>query len=131
MISIRFISIGIIISFLTHSCKMKAPEQDFSIKEVYNVQIGDTVSIYYTTNSSCCPLQFPNRDSLNNFKFIKTTVVKDSRKEHCVGCSKTYSMKFIAIRQGVDTLFSQSIHPLQQSTDTVLKRNQYILNAKK
>lgn len=99
----------------------------YTNKLVYNVNIGDTIKIYNSTNS-CCPHCAPNRDKLKHIQYLDSRVVVD--KPYCDGCNVTTSMIFIAKSKGSDTILQANISPHQECIDTLKVLDKYIVNIK-
>ena len=98
----------------------------FKNKEVYHVQVGDVVPIYYT-NNSCCFSCAPNKNELRNLKFLSEKVIIGSPRE-CVGCDQMYGMFFRAESVGVDTILHQNFTPAFECDKTLKGFDQFIVH---
>jgi hypothetical protein len=68
----------------------------------YEMAVGETVEIYYSTNS-CCYYCFENENSLNHLTLVSRETV-DPGPSDCEGCNYTVSLKFKAESVGTDTI---------------------------
>lgn len=82
-----------------------AAERDYSNQETYNVSVGDTVEIYFETNS-CCYICVPNQDKYNHLLYIGEKSMTTDKNEDglCLGCNSTYAELFVAKSVGTDTV---------------------------
>ena len=69
-------------------------------KEVYDVQVGETIEIYYGANS-CCDRCWNDMD-LNHLDFVEVNTIEFD--EDCAGCTNTYSKVYKAVSIGADTI---------------------------
>jgi hypothetical protein len=76
----------------------------------YRIQIGDTVKIYYSTNS-CCQNCFPRLDELKFIKYIgrKIEIKPDNQ---CDGCNSLSSINFIGTAKGIEKVYYKQISPM-------------------
>ena len=83
-------------------CGRVAPQPDELVNQSkYEVAVGDTVKIYYTTNSCC--VYCSNKHELAKLDFVGENVVKPY-PEGCAGCNATSALVFVAKQAGTDTL---------------------------
>ena len=68
----------------------------------YELEVGDLVEIYYSTNS-CCYYCFSKQQNLEHLEFIEQKTV-DSGPPGCAGCNYTSAYVFMAKSVGVDTI---------------------------
>ena len=93
----KFGVIFFLIILLSISCK------EYKNKEIYHLSVGETVEIYYSTNS-CCHYCLVNENRLKNLKLIDEKTV-DAAPTNCDGCSHTAAFVFETISLGVDTVY--------------------------
>jgi hypothetical protein len=77
-----------------HEIKSK----DFFNSDRYNISVGDTLRIYYTTNS-CCYYCLPGKHESSLLEYIGEELVVPSEKD-CDGCSSTSALLFVANSPG-------------------------------
>ena len=75
---------------------------NFENKEIYEMNIGDKVEIYASTNS-CCFYCFSNQESLEHTEFKEIKRV-DNGPSDCEGCNWTDAYVFEAKSTGIDTI---------------------------
>ena len=92
------------------------------------MQVGDTVEIYYTTNS-CCQYCQPNADKLKHLKYLGSKTIVEAKKE-CAGCSQISELMFVATSEGTDTIKDATIGPLDNCNDTIKGLTEYIIEIK-
>jgi hypothetical protein len=106
------------------SCK-NGTEKAYTNKSHYSIAIGDTLEIYYTTNS-CCQYCQPNQEQLKHLKYIgRKTIIKEPKD--CVGCSQTSALLFVAKSKGIDTIKDATIGPLDNCSDLIKGLTNYII----
>lgn len=139
-IAMRTLFITISLIFLSLSCSKtpKPPYQSdsgmshtiffflFKNQEVYHVQVGDVVPIYYSINS-CCFNCAPNRGELRNLKFLGEKVIIGSPRE-CTGCDVMIGMFFRAKSVGVDTILRQNFTPAFECDKTLKGFDRFIVH---
>jgi len=83
-------------------CGRAAPKPEaWANKNRYDLTVGDTLRIYYTTNSCC---QYcSNRNALSVLDFVGENMVSPY-PEGCAGCNATSAMVFVAKQAGTDTV---------------------------
>jgi hypothetical protein len=107
------------------SCNHKKNKLDFANKSEYKVNVGETVEIYYSTNS-CCMYCQPNRYELNHVEYIgEKTVVP--MKKNCDGCDATYALMYKAISPGIDTIYGQIVAASRACPDSTREMYKYIM----
>lgn len=98
-------------------------------KEYYELEIGETVEIYASTNS-CCFYCFPNKNNLTHTKFIELKTV-DTGPNDCAGCNWTNSYVIKAKSVGIDTIIlEQRVMIDSCSTPFEGQPEKYIINVK-
>lgn len=103
-------------------------EEKFENKKVYNVHVGDTIEIYYSTNS-CCKYCLGNEDKLLNLEFIGRKIVVPEEKG-CDGCNHTAALSFVAIKKGTETIRGGIIPPVENCSDSIPNLEKFIVNIK-
>jgi hypothetical protein len=98
----------------------------FQNKEVYHIQVGDVVPIYYT-NNSCCFSCAPNKNKLSHLKFLDEKVLVPSPK-YCAGCDQMIGLFFRAESVGRDTILRKRLIPSAECKDTLKGFERYIVN---
>ncbi|MFT6500129.1 MAG: hypothetical protein ACJASQ_000236 [Crocinitomicaceae bacterium] len=127
-ISIGKILLSLCLLWLSSSCSGPSAE-DFTNKSSYELKVGDTLRIYYTTNS-CCYECAPNKDSLNNLIFIGSETVISGPKG-VEGGNSTRAILFKATNIGTDTIYAKIIGGGMECSDTIPGMTRYIVNIKK
>ena len=79
-----------------------------SNKRTYIIRKGEKIKIYYT-NNSCCLFCSPRLDKLKHSKFINKKA--ETTSDNCEGCTDLYSLNFICLNQGIDTVFMTTLTP--------------------
>ena len=83
-------------------CGRVTPQPDELVNQSkYEVAVGDTVKIYYTTNSCC--VYCSNKQELATLDFVGENVVTPY-PEGCAGCNATSALVFVAKQAGTDTV---------------------------
>ncbi len=90
-----------LITILFHGC------ENYENKDKYVVKVGESVEIYYSSNS-CCYYCISNSEELVHV-YLKETLTVDTGPEDCAGCNYTYALVFMAESVGVDTIELKSI----------------------
>lgn len=99
---------------------------DYKTEAVQTVEIGDTVRIYYTTNS-CCGYCSPSKESLNHLGFLGEEIIIPY-PDDCDGCDRTKALLFLAKSSGTDTILGKvSSHSLDCS-DSLIDFKSYIIH---
>ena len=88
----------ILICLLIFGCTEKIYEN----KPVYEINVDETVEIYYSTNS-CCYYCFSEEQNLNHIEYLEEKSV-DSGPDDCAGCNFTRAYIFKAMSPGIDTV---------------------------
>ncbi len=94
-------------------------------KSTYLLNVGDTIEIYHSTNSSCEYCQ-PNAYKLQHLEFIGSKIIVPEKKG-CEGCNWTSALMFVAKSSGVDTIKDALIIPLSPCNDTMKGLSKYIV----
>ena len=103
-------------------------EEKFENKKVYNVQVGDTIEIYYSTNS-CCKYCLGNETKLLKLEYIGRKIVVPEKKG-CEGCNHTAALRFVAVTKGTETIRGGIIHPLENCSDSIPDLEKFVVNIK-
>lgn len=88
----------LILSLVLFGCK------NYENKTRYEVSVGETFEIYYSTNS-CCHHCFSNEKNLKHIRLVDNKMV-DPDPEDCDGCNYTAALVFVAESTGFDTVKS-------------------------
>ncbi len=132
-----FLNILFLVSCSDSANKMKFPIErinehivfnSYKNKSYYSVNIGDTINIYYTTNS-CCKYCQPNTKKLQHLEYFESKIVIPSKKD-CEGCNYTSALMFVAKSVGVDTIKDVIISPFSNCNDTLKELKKYIVRIK-
>jgi hypothetical protein len=135
----RFIFLSLL---LITSCNDSVDEMKFPVTRIkqlakcsyyknkpnYSINIGDTIKIYHTTNSSCKYCQ-ANFDQLQHLEFTGSKIVIPSKKD-CDGCNYTSALMFVAKSAGIDTIKDAIIPPISECNETIANLNKYIVRIK-
>lgn len=108
------------------SNRKRSTFESYKNKKVYSIHIGDTLEIYYSTNS-CCKYCSPNAKKLNHLRFIGTKNVVHSKKG-CEGCNWTKALVFVAQSTGIDTLKDAIVPPMTKCNDSLKELSNYIIH---
>ena len=95
----------ILIYLLICGCTEKVYEN----KPVYEINVDETVEIYYSTNS-CCYYCFSEKQNLSHIEFLEEKSI-DSGPDDCAGCNFTKAYVFKA---KLDVLNHKSIYTLSK-----------------
>lgn len=106
---------------LLASCAPTPPEIPTN-KPLYKVGVGDTVPIYYTTNS-CCYACFTT-PSIMEYAGAENVV---PYPEDCAGCNSTDVRYFIAKTPGTDTIWLNILPASEPCTDTLSKQQAFVV----
>ena len=121
---ISILAIGLLLLSCDSSQKKEA--SDYKNKDVQSVDIGDTVEIYYTTNS-CCAYCSPNQGTLEHLEFIgEETVIP--YPDDCDGCNRTQALLFVAKSSGSDTILGKIHSHSMDCSDTLIEFESFIVN---
>jgi hypothetical protein len=83
-------------SLILNSCN------NYENTDLYKVHVGETIEIYYSTNS-CCYYCLSNEKELKHTKLVERKTI-DSGAKDCVGCNYTAAFVLKAESIGVDTV---------------------------
>ena len=97
-------------------------------KDKYEIKVGETVEIYYSTNS-CCYYCITNEESLNHVKLIERKTI-DNGPEDCEGCSYTAAFIFKAESVGIDTVELKLLGATMDCDSNEIKPEKYIIEIK-
>lgn len=98
-------------------------------KEVYDIPVGGSCEIYFSTNS-CCLYCVEKEQMLRHVERSKILVV-DPGPEDCSGCQAHYAFVFKGIRPGADTIRLKEITASGDcETSGVLISEQYVIRVR-
>ena len=97
-------------------------------KDKYEVNVGETVEIYYSTNS-CCYYCLSNIQELNHVDLLETKTI-DTDPEDCAGCNYTYAFVFKAESVGIDTVELKSLTASMDCDSNNVMPEKYIIEIK-
>lgn len=117
----------IIVLFSCNGGRVLLPKT-YSNKSQYLLEVGDTLCIYFTTNS-CCSYCSPNATQLNNLRYIGRKLIVPE-PEGCMGCNHTTALRFVAEKPGTDTLLGGMNFPMATCTDTVEGLKKFFIRVK-
>lgn len=119
-------SISIIFLILA-ACSIGAKRNtnNFTNNQEYTISVGETVEIYYSTNS-CCMYCQPNKYDLKHVEYIgeKTLI---PMKKNCDGCDATYALMYKAKSPGTDTIYGQIVAASRACPDSTREMYKYIV----
>lgn len=75
---------------------------NFENKNTYNIRVGETFQIYYSTGSATY-FVIENKEKLKNIKLVEHKQL-DNFNSKCDGCDSHYSFKFIGLSKGEETI---------------------------
>lgn len=111
--------------FFLFSCNHKSKNIDYTNTNEYNIKIGETVEIYYSTNS-CCQYCIPDYQQLNHLEYIGEKTVLPMPKG-CAGCNETNALMFKANSLGRDTIYGQIVAASRACPDSTKEMSKYIV----
>lgn len=120
--------IGCILFLNCTGLKLKSGESNFINQNIYDIQVGDTLKIYYSTNS-CCEYCIANRSKLRNISLIDDILVQSANK-NCAGCNSVHALLFLAENKGMDTICGKIITASQSCLDSLECMDEFIVNVK-
>jgi hypothetical protein len=98
-------------------------------KKRYEIPVGKTVEIYYSTNS-CCYYCLANENELKHIKFVDKKMI-DPGPRDCEGCDYTGAFVFKTESKGVDTVKLKLIEATMEcDTNDNITLERYIIEAK-
>lgn len=100
---------------------------DFENQPVYDVEVGDTFEIYYTTNS-CCHYCVLNQEDLEHIELVETKTVKTDGR--CAGCNSTRAYVLKVLSPGTDTIRIAEVPGGQSCEEYDGPVEEYVVNAK-
>jgi hypothetical protein len=113
---------------LISGCKSSSKKREaYKNQEVYDIKLGDSCRIYYSTNS-CCFYCIYNRNELDNVALINDLVLDEGPKD-CDGCSVQYAYVFKGIKAGTDTVQLKTL-PASQSCEDSAYVAKYVIRVK-
>lgn len=113
---------------LIFACNNKLDPNNYKNKDIYEVNVGETINIYYSTNS-CCYYCIINSSEIENSTFIKDTLIINS-EEDCQGCNSLRAFEFKAVKSGLDTIKINSSSASQDCYSSLSEPMTYIINVK-
>ena len=109
-------------------CGRVAPQPDEWVNQSkYEVAVGDSVKIYYTTNSCC--VYCSNKHELATLDFVGENVVTPY-PEGCVGCNATSTLVFVARQAGTDTVKGKVRAVSEGCADLGAEAEEYVVTVK-
>jgi hypothetical protein len=93
--------LSLVLLFLGVGC------ENYSNKVIYEVTVGDSVDIYYSTNS-CCKYCVLSPEKQTKTKLVQNKIL-DYGEKNCEGCNYIAAYTFRAIAKGVDTVMLQNL----------------------
>lgn len=128
MKNLIFVPSILAICALISSCNtaLTKDADDYKNEAVQNVKIGETVKIYYTTNS-CCDYCSPFIESMKHLEFVGEEIVIPS-PSNCDGCSSTKALLFEAKSIGTDTIVGRVFARSEDCSDTLGDFKSYIVH---
>ena len=109
-------------------CSRMAPQLDGLVNQSkYEVAVGDTVKIYYTTNSCC--VYCSNKQELATLDFVGENVVTPY-PEGCAGCNATSALVFVAKQTGTDTVRGKVRAVSEGCADLGAETEEYVVTVK-
>ena len=96
------ILIILLILLFYYGCNIFDNNYNYDNKYKYEINVGETVQIYYSTNS-CCYYCITNKHELNHVDILETKTI-DTGPEDCAGCNYMYALVFKAESVGIDTV---------------------------
>jgi len=109
---------GVLVTSLLYSCS------SYVNKPEYNVSVGETFAIYYSTNS-CCYYCITNEEDLRHIVLVERKVLKDTPR-NCAGCDYQAAFIFKAIANGTDTINLKN-PVVMQSCNSDVQTERYIV----
>ncbi len=97
-------------------------------KANYEIKVGETVEIYYSTNS-CCYYCLSSEGDLNHVKLIERKTVDNGSKD-CEGCTNTNAFVFIGGSVGKDTVELKLLEAKDDCENNDLETEKYIIEIK-
>ncbi len=101
---------------------------DYKNKQRYSATIGDTIEIYYSTNS-CCKYCQPNAASFKHLEYIGQKIVIPEPND-CEGCNHTTALLFVAKSKGIDTIRGGIIAPLENCNDSTENLDKFVVEVR-
>jgi hypothetical protein len=110
-------------------CKSSSKKKEaYKNKEVYDIKLGESCRIYYSTNS-CCFYCIYNRSELDNVTLAEDLVLDGGPKD-CDGCNVQYAYVFKGIKAGTDTVQLKTL-PASQSCEDSAYVAKYVIRVGK
>ena len=97
-------------------------------KDKYEIKVGETVEIYYSTNS-CCSYCVSNEKSLKHVKLMGKKTIDNGPKD-CAGCNYTAAFIFKGKSVGIDTLELKLLVASMDCDSNDVKPEKYIIEIK-
>jgi predicted secreted protein len=97
-----------------------------SNKEIFNVKIGESFKIYYSTNS-CCYYWWINEKKIKSVKLSGRTMEKETPKG-CTGCSSKSAFLFKAMAIGTDTIKLSMLTATDSCNEESVDYEAYVVN---
>jgi hypothetical protein len=104
-------------------------EKDYSNQPEYQVEIGEMVTLYFSTNS-CCQVCLSQKNDHQHISYVEEISV-DPGPEDCAGCDYTMAFVFEAIAEGSDTVFLNHSLASESCYDQLIEDSKFIINVGK
>lgn len=95
-------------------------------KDSYEITIGETVEIYYTTNA-CCYFCLSNENEIKHLKLLDRKVISGGL-DNCSGCDYFGFFVFKAESVGIDTIELKQLEATDNCDRSNIKPERYIVN---
>ena len=117
----RILTLSIII-LIFYGCN------SYKNKDRYEIKVGETVEIYYSTNS-CCYYCLSNEKDLNHIKLIERITIGNG-PEDCAGCNHTSAFVFKAESPGIDTVELKLLRATVNCDSNNVEAEKYVIEIK-
>ena len=97
-------------------------------KDKYEIKVGQTFEIYYSTNS-CCYYCIVNESKLKHLKFIKRRTVDKGPKD-CDGCNSTEAFVFRGESLGKEVVEIKRLGATMNCDDKEVNTEKYLVEIK-
>lgn len=110
----------LLLLFLIAGCK-----KEYKNKDLYQLKVGETVELYYSTNS-CCYYCVVNEDKIKHLELLDNKLI-DSGSGDCDGCDRVFAFIFKAKSSGVDTVYLKRITASNACDSTIAGLKGYVV----
>jgi len=115
---------SILLCLILHGCENKV----YNNKAKYEINVNETVEIYYTTNS-CCYYCVSNEKELMHIKLIERKLI-EAEPNDCIGCNHTSAFIFIGQSKGIDTIEVKGLGVTMNCDSNNVPPEKYIIEIK-